>query len=230
MQKLNNKDIKLFSKLYSGVIYDALIFDLNHKKPFLLDSSIKKVSGTGKNYIGQAFTCSSQTVKKPSEIKDHIRIEMFKKFFKGCFQIISTNGDNRVAHFGDISGLIAKKFGAIGVVIDGNTRDIDLLKKNNFPVFCKDIFPVDAYGSWQIVDYGKPIIMKGKKGNVKINHGDIIFADSDAVICINKKIAKKVLKLSLVRLKKENMIRKEIKKFSPNPKNIHKMYKKIGRW
>ena len=116
---------------------------------------------------------------------------MFKKFFKGCFQVISTNGNNTVAHFGDISGLIAKKFGAIGVIIDGNTRDVDLLKKNNFPVFCKDIFPVDAYGRWQIVDYGKPIKMKGKNGNVKVNQGDIIFADSDAVICIHKNIAQK---------------------------------------
>jgi 4-hydroxy-4-methyl-2-oxoglutarate aldolase len=230
MYQLNSKDIKLFSKLYSGVIYDALIFDLNYKKPFLLDSSIKKVSGNNKNYVGPAFTCSSKTVKKPSEIKDHIRIEMFKKFFKGCFQIISTNGNDTVAHFGDISGLIAKKFGAIGVVIDGNTRDIDLLKKNNFPVFCKDVFPVDAYGRWQITDYGKPIKMKGKSGPVKVNQGDIIFADSDAVICIHKNLAKKVLKLSLIRLKRENMIRGEIKKFSPNPKNIHKMYKKIGRW
>ena len=42
---------------------------------------------------------------------------MFKEFFKGCFQVISTGGDDTVAHFGDISGLIAKKFGAIGVVI-----------------------------------------------------------------------------------------------------------------
>tara|TARA_B100001093_G_scaffold439840_2_gene440028 strand:+ start:8203 stop:8895 length:693 start_codon:yes stop_codon:yes gene_type:complete len=230
MYQLNSKDIKLFSKLYSGVIYDALIFDLKYKKPFLLDSSIKKVSGNNKNYVGPAFTCSSKTVKKPSEIKDHIRIEMFKKFFKGCFQIISTNGNDTVAHFGDISGLIAKKFGAIGVVIDGNTRDIDLLKKNNFPVFCKDVFPVDAYGRWQITDYGKPIKMKGKSGNVKVNQGDIIFADSDAVICINNNLVKKVLKLSSIRLKKENLIRKEIKNFSPNPKNIHKMYKKIGRW
>ena len=230
MFELNSKDIKLFSKLYAGVIYDALVFDLNYKEPFLLDSCIKKVSGDNKNYIGPAFTCTSKTVKKPSEIKDHIRIEMFKKFFKGCFQVISTNGNNTVAHFGDISGLIAKKFGAIGAVIDGNTRDIDLLKKNNFPVFCKDIFPVDAYGSWQITDYGKPIIMKGKQGSVKVNQGDIIFADSDAVICVHKRVAKKVLKLSLIRLKRENMIRNEIKKFSPNPKNIHTMYKKIGRW
>lgn len=230
MQQLNNKDIKLFSNLYSGVIYDALVFDLDYKKPFLLDSNIKRFSGNKKNYIGPAFTCSSKTVKKPSEIKDHIRIEMFKKFFKGCFQIISTNGNDAVAHFGDISGLIAKKFGAIGVIIDGNSRDIDLLKKNNFPVFCKDVFPVDAYGRWQIIEYGKPIIIKGKRGNVKINQGDIIFADSDSVICIEKNIAKKVLKLSLIRLNRENMIRKEIKKISPSPKNIQKMYKKIGRW
>ena len=104
------------------------------------------------------------------------------------------------------------------------------MKRNNFPVFCKDIFPVDAYGRWQITDYGKPIKMKGKNGNVKVNQGDIIFADGDAVICIHKNVAKKVLKYSLIRLKKENMIRKEIKNCSLNPKNINKLYKKVGRW
>ena len=35
--------------------------------------------------------------------------------------------------------------------------------------------------------------MKGKNGNVKVNQGDIIFADSDAVICIHKNIAQKYL-------------------------------------
>ena len=155
---------------------------------------------------------------------------MFKEFFKGCFQIISTDGDDSVAHFGDISGIIAKKFGAIGVVIDGNTRDVYLLKKNNFPVFCKDVFPVDAYGKWQIVEFAKPILMSGKNGDVQINPGDIIFADDDAVISIDVNIAKEVLALSLKRLKKENLVRKEIKKISPKAENVQKTYKKIGRW
>ena len=53
MYQLNSRDIKLFSKLYSGVIYDALIFDLNYKKPFLLDSSIKKFLETTKIMLGQ---------------------------------------------------------------------------------------------------------------------------------------------------------------------------------
>jgi len=227
---MTSKDIKLFSNLYSGVIYDSLTFDLKYEKPFLLNSKIKKVSGKNQNYVGPAFTCTGKSVHKPSEIKDHIRIEMFKEFFKGCFQIISTDGDDSVAHFGDISGIIAKKFGAIGVVIDGNTRDVYLLKKNNFPVFCKDVFPVDAYGKWQIVEFGKPILMSGKNGDVQINPGDIIFADDDSVISINVNIAKEVLALSLKRLKKENLVRKEIKKISPKAKNIHKTYKKIGRW
>ena len=227
---MTSKDIKLFSNLYSGVIYDSLTFDLKYEKPFLLNSKIKKVSGKKQIYVGPAFTCAGKSVHKPSQIKDHIRIEMFKEFFKGCFQIISTDRDDSVAHFGDISGIIAKKFGAIGAVIDGNTRDVHLLKKNNFPVFCKDVFPVDAYGKWQIVEFGKPILMSGKNGDVQINPGDIIFADDDAVISIDVNIAKEVLALSLKRLKKENLVRKEIKKISPKAKNIHKMYKKIGRW
>tara|TARA_B100001057_G_scaffold490192_1_gene577955 strand:+ start:193 stop:879 length:687 start_codon:yes stop_codon:yes gene_type:complete len=227
---INLKDLKKYHKLYSGVIYDALVFDLKVKKPFLLNNKIKRFSGRNKNYIGPAFTCLGKSVKKKSEIKDHVRLEMFKKFYKGCFQIISTGGDQRVAHFGDISGIIARKFGAIGVVIDGNTRDVDLLNKNNFAVFCQDAFPVDAYGLWQIIKFQKPIFMKGKNGRVKINPGDIIFADSDGVISLEKKIAKKALSLALKRLKKEDLIRREIKKFTPEIKNIHKMYKKIGRW
>ena len=72
--------------------------------------------------------------------------------------------------------------------------------------------------------------MSGKNGDVQINPGDIIFADDDAFISINANIAKEVLALSLKRLKKENLVRKEIKKISPKAKNIHKTYKKIGRW
>ena len=107
---------------------------------------------------------------------------------------------------------------------------MELLKKNNFPVFCKDVFPVDAYGRWQIVEFNKPIFINGQNGDVQINPGDIIFADNDSVISINSNIAKEVLALSLKRLKKENLVRKEIKKIFPKAKNIHKTYKKIGRW
>jgi len=38
------------------------------------------------------------------------------------------------------------------------------------------------------------------------------------------------LALSLKRLKKENLVRKEIKKISPKAENVQKTYKKIGRW
>jgi len=78
---MTSKDIKLFSNLYSGVIYDSLTFDLKYEKPFLLNSKIKKVSGKNQNYVGPAFTCK--------EFKDRENNKWKYKIHKGeSYQIL----------------------------------------------------------------------------------------------------------------------------------------------
>src|SRR5512134_2680584 len=107
-----------FARLYAGVVYDAMRFDVEWPRPFVLAAGIKPAwkLQPGAVLFGPAFTCKGERVQDPKHIDDTIRIRMFRSFTPGCVQVIETGGDRSVAHFGDISGKIARKFGAAGAV------------------------------------------------------------------------------------------------------------------
>ncbi len=176
--------------------------------------------------FGPAFTCKGCRVNDSSHINDTIRIKMFKAFYPGCVQVISSGGYREVAQFGDISGKLARKFGALGAVLDAPTRDIKLIEKDKFPVFSDGIQPVDAYGKWQITEFEVPVIMPGLGSDVEIKPKDYIFADSDAVIVIPNNLVESVLEFATLRLEKENIVRCELLK----TEDILDLYDKVGRW
>ncbi len=215
-----------FEELYSGVIYDSLIFDLDYQKPFVVDLKIKNLTSQG-TFCGKAFTCLGKKVSKTEEINDEVRIEMFNEFTEGCIQVIDTSSNNEVAHFGDISGKLARKFGAKCVVIDGLTRDLEILKKDDFPVFCKGVTPIDAYAKWQIVDYQCGITLPAMGGGfINVTPEDYIFCDGDGVLVIEGCLAEQVLELALKRKTNEEKVRDEISKTN----DIKKLYDEVGRW
>lgn len=215
-----------YSKLYAGVVYDAMTFDIKYSKPFVLSKQIKPAWDFEDVLFGPAFTCRGCKVLDCSHIDDSIRIKMFKKFYKGCVQVISSGGFREVAEFGDISGKLARKYGAQGVVLDAPTRDIKLIKKDRFPIFSDGVQPIDAYGKWQIVEFEVPISMPGIDGIVEINPGDYIYGDSDAVIVIPKELVEEVLISAENRLIKENKVREELL----NANDIQELYDRVGRW
>lgn len=215
-----------YEKLYAGVIYDSIIFDLKYEKKFVVDLNINNKTHSG-TYFGQAFTCLGEKVKDLKKIDDSVRIEMFNHFYDNCIQIIDTGEDKSVAHFGDISGKLAKKFGSKCVVTNGYTRDAKIIKEDKYSVFCSGITPIDAFEKWQIVDYQCNITLPAMNGGfVKITPKDYVFCDGDGVLIIHKEIVKEVLLKAEERNKKEEIVRNKLKK----TKDIKALYNEIGRW
>jgi regulator of RNase E activity RraA len=217
-----------FEQLYCGIIYDSLHFDLGYRDPFVADEAIKPAwkLRRGQVLFGHAFTCKGQLVLHETDINDQIRIRMFDEFTPGCVQVIATDGDDSVAHFGDISGEIARKFGCNGVVIDGNTRDVRRLEAADFVTFCRGVQPIDAYGRWQITEYQTTVSIRGIQGYVKVSPGDYVFADPDGVLFIPEQLGEQVCELAEIRLTKEDQIRNSIESAS----SIQDLYDRIGRW
>lgn len=227
MEKQQLKELAdRYEKLYSGVIYDSMIFDLGYDKPFVVSHRIKNRTHRG-TYFGQAFTCSGAKVNSLSELDDSVRIKMFDEFYDGCIQVIDTGTNRTVAHFGDISGKLARKFGAKCAVIDGYTRDADILSKDEYSVFCRNTTPIDAFERWQIVNYQCDITLPAmNKGEIKVTSRDFLFCDGDGVLVIEANIVNDVLELAEKRNQREDMVRKEIL----NTDDIQELYDRIGRW
>lgn len=223
---MNNNLTERAKKLYAGVMYDTMVFDLKINKNFMLRKEVKPCWNFSEVLFGPAFTCKGERVLDQEHIDDTIRLKMFKQFYNGCVQVISSGGYREVAEFGDISGKIAHKFGAAGAVIDAPTRDVKLIEQDGFMLFSDGAQCTDAYGKWQITEYEVPVTMPGIHGNVEINPGDYIFGDPDGVLVIPKNLIEKVISGAEERLKRENLVRKEIY----NINDILELNNRIGRW
>jgi 4-hydroxy-4-methyl-2-oxoglutarate aldolase len=217
-----------YARLYLGLVYDALRFDLKVDRAFVVHRAIKPTwtPGPDESLFGPAFTCRGQRVLEPEQIDDTVRIRMFRGFTPGCVQVIDTGGDDTVAHFGDISGKLARRFGARGAVVDGYTRDARILHEDRFPIYCRGTQPTDAYGRWQIVEYGTPVTLPGPEGTVAVRPGDCIFGDPDGVIVIPRELAETVCGLAETRLAREDQVRRELVAAD----DVQELYDRIGRW
>lgn len=215
-----------FERLYAGVVYDALCFDLELAVPFVVHHAIRPSWPLGQHVVaGPAFGCRGEAVSHESHVNDLVRIEMFRHFEPGCVQVIDTGGDDRVAHFGDISGRLAREHGAVGAVIDGFTRDVRLLARDGFPVFCRGVQPIDAFGRWQIVEYGRTVHLAGADGRVRVSPGDWVFADADGAMVIPMAAVEETLARAEERLVREDEVRRRV-----SGGDVRAMYEEIGRW
>lgn len=93
--------------------------------------------------------------------------------------VVSTDVPDR-AYFGDLNATIANRSGAVGVVIDGVTRDYEKVLQIGIPVCAKGKKSNDIRFEGTLEDMNMPITING----VNIKNNDIIFGDSDGVIRI----------------------------------------------
>lgn len=223
---MNEELVERAKKLYAGVIYDTMTFDMKMEKCFMIDKSVKPSWKFDEVLFGPAFTCKGERVLDLEHVDDTIRLKMFQNFYDGCVQVISSGGYKDVAQFGDISGKIARKFGAVGAVVDAPTRDIKLIEKDGFILFSDGVQCTDAYGKWQITEYEVPIVMSGIHGNVEIYPGDYIFGDTDGVLVIPRDCVEQVISGAEKRLEQENRVREEINQTN----DILELNNRVGRW
>lgn len=216
-----------YRQLYAGVVYDAMVFDWNiSDAECVVWSGIARRSGGAKPLVGPAMTCEGRTVARREDVNDTIRLDMLEAMTPGCVQVISALS-TAVAHFGDISALLARTRGCVGVVTDGYSRDIDLLREGKFSLFCRGIKPQDAFGRWQITGHSNPVMLPGDAGgSIWVRPGDWIFADGDGVLVIPCEKVMEVLTAAERRKEGETVIRSAVLKGEP-PRDIHT---RLGRW
>jgi len=108
---------------------------------------------------------------------------------KGDFLIVASEGGNSRALIGEVMmTYLYRTKGISGIVIDGPIRDINEVSKWDFPIYATGTNPAGPYkeGPGEI---NVPVSC----GNIVVNPGDIILADSDGVIVIPKNDAEAVL-------------------------------------
>jgi len=108
--------------------------------------------------------------------------------------------------FGDISALAAKMAGARGAVLWGATRDLtELQEMEGFPVLAVGF---DPPGATQLgVDWNVPI----RVGGVSVLPGDVVVADTEAVLFFPPQLAAKVIEAAQKIVDQENYERELVR-------------------
>jgi regulator of RNase E activity RraA len=120
---------------------------------------------------------------------------------------MTTNGDTRTGHWGELMTNAALLHGCNGAVVDGGIRDSAAVEALDFPVFYRFTCAGDALGRFNITAYECTVECAG----VVVNPGDFIFGDRDGVVVVPKHLTEQVLedaeKIAVV----ENEIRGRIR-------------------
>jgi len=88
--------------------------------------------------------------------------------------------NHEIALMGELSAQTLAARGVLGYVVDGGSRDTDLVLAQGFPVFCAFLTPTDIVERWVPDRYGEPVTI----GDVTIATGDYLLGDRDGVVII----------------------------------------------
>jgi len=113
--------------------------------------------------------------------------------------------ESQVALWGELATRSAVSMGIAGLVIDGGVRDVEYLKKSDFPVYARCVSPAA----------GEPkgmgeLSVSITCGGIDVEPGDYILGDDNGVVVIPKKRAMEKAKRALYVKEKEERVVKEI--------------------
>ena len=97
--------------------------------------------------------------------------------------------NHEIALMGELSAQTLKARGVLGYVVDGGSRDTELVLAQGFPVFCAFLTPADIVERWIPDRFGEPVTI----GDVTIATGDFLLGDRDGVVAIPRRVVDAVL-------------------------------------
>jgi regulator of RNase E activity RraA len=124
----------------------------------------------------------------------------------GHVAVYQTN-DAESAQFGELSGTSLQARGCMGVVVDGGCRDVEYLRRLNFPVFCRYTTPQDCVPRWELTATNVPVTI----GDVRVGPGDWVVADHDGIVVVPAAVAEDVLSEAEAKVSTENDIRDAVR-------------------
>jgi regulator of RNase E activity RraA len=124
----------------------------------------------------------------------------------GHVAVYQTN-DRASAQFGELSATSLKARGCVGLVLDGGCRDVEYIRREAFPVFCRYTTPQDCVPRWELTATGVPVTI----GDTLIEPGDWVVADHDGIVVVPAAIVEVVLSEAELKVSTESEIRSAVR-------------------
>jgi len=134
----------------------------------------------------------------------HVACEVLKK---GDILVVACSSENSDGGFGELLATSLKALGAKGVILDIGCRDAAEISEMKFPAWSRAI---SAKGTVKasVGSVNVPVVCAG----VNVKPGDVIVADDDGVVVVDRKQAAEIARLGAEREKKEAGSRARLQK------------------
>jgi len=167
---------------YSGAVHDVLRG--MGRDDVVLPPSIKPLDPTWK-LAGPAWTVSGHIDR--TKTRDETLLGWCTLLAKAPsgHVIVCQPHNHEVALMGELSAQTLAARGVLGYVVDGGSRDTELVLAQGFPVFCAFLTPADIVERWVPDRFGEPVTI----GEVTVATGDYLLGDRDGVVIVPREAA-----------------------------------------
>jgi 4-hydroxy-4-methyl-2-oxoglutarate aldolase len=174
------------AQCYTGAVHDVLRM-MGHEH-VALPPAIKSIA-PGMKFAGPVWTVSGHIDRTKSRDETLLGwCTLLSKAPAGHVVVCQPN-NHEVALMGELSAQTLQARGVLGYVVDGGSRDTDLVLAQGFPVFCSFLTPSDIVERWIPDRYGEPVTI----GTVTIAAGDYLLGDRDGVVIVPRAFAEEVV-------------------------------------
>ena len=191
-----------------SLIADALRKIGQNPMKLVMAPDIKPLVNVGVTIIGPAVTTKWELAQGKANAED-IRRFVFRPLDKaaaGSVWVVASGTEQILSMFGDVIARACLRNGLVGAVTDSGCRDIKGMQAIGFPVFGKASVP---YGPGNII---RPVAANVPVtcGNVDVQPGDLVAADSDGVIVVPKSVIARLRESIMERAAHEKEMRRKI--------------------
>lgn len=104
-----------------------------------------------------------------------------------------------VSAMGGLSTLIAKRYGLAGNVVDCGVRDVEEMRKLDYPVWSRGVTPITGKFRFEALMINGPVVCAG----VSVHPGDVVVADDTGVVVIPRDISAGVIRKAILAARRE---------------------------
>lgn len=161
--------------------------------------------------VGEAFTVEGRALGSIGweagleRIRSYL--DVFDRLEPDSVLVSVTPPSSTVGHFGELTANSAKQRGCVGVILEGNLRDIQGIRDIGLQVFYRDLSPLNAIGRWEMIASQEPVVV----GGVTVHPGDLIIAEFDGVLVVPREDSERVLVKAEQIVAAEGKVREEMR-------------------